>query len=225
MNCKDSVAGLVASLESDQAMSDEAREHIRTCERCGDLIDSARRFQTLLAGDGIEPPILDPTLAAAELEVQRRRWRRAIAVGAGIVLILAAAVAWMLIAAREVPPLEAILVVSGGVMIGVLMLTPLALIWHFVRRSRNGTPQLYKRLKRGRWISGVCLGIAERADVNVNLVRLVFVLLLFFQMIGFWLYLMLGLAMPVHPDDRQFLWRFRLRRWWQRRTRATDVAA
>jgi hypothetical protein len=52
----------------------------------------------------------------------------------------------------------------------------------------------------------------------VRLIRLGFFALLFADGAGFWLYILLDLAMPVHPDDRQHLLRFRLKRWWSRRT-------
>ncbi len=51
----------------------------------------------------------------------------------------------------------------------------------------------------------------------VMIVRIVFLGLLLADGIGLLLYLILDLAMPVHPDDRQYMWRFRLRRWWASR--------
>jgi phage shock protein PspC (stress-responsive transcriptional regulator) len=217
MNCDEAVAALVASLESGEKMSDAQREHIRTCERCRELLDSAKQFQTLLAGNGIEPPALDPVLAAAEEEVRRRRERHAIGVVAGILLILAVAVTYGIVVAGDAPFGEAAMVVGVSLLIALLFMTPLFLILHFVRRSKGGKPRLYKRLGRGRYLSGVCLGIAEATHINVSLVRLAFVLLLFFNGAGFWLYLILDLAMPVHPEDRQHMWRFKVRRWMQRR--------
>jgi hypothetical protein len=58
----------------------------------------------------------------------------------------------------------------------------------------------------------------------VRLLRVIFVVLLFFDGAGFWIYLLLDLAMPVHPDERQHLLRFRLRRWWRRMTNAEQRA-
>jgi phage shock protein PspC (stress-responsive transcriptional regulator) len=217
MNCTDAVAALVASLESGTEMSDEQRAHIRTCEHCRELLDSAKQFQMLLAGNGIEPPSIDPTLIAAEEEVRRRRERRAIGICVGILLILGAAVTWLLVASGEVPPGEAIMVVGASLLLGLLLMTPIFLILYFVRRSKGGKPRLYKRLKKGRYLSGVCLGISEATRLNVSLVRAIFVLLLFFNGSGLWLYLILDLAMPVHPEDRQFMLRFKVRRWIQRR--------
>lgn len=217
MNCKDAVAALVASLERATEMSDEQREHIRTCDRCRGLLDSAKQFQTLLAGNGIETPSIDPVLAAAEEEVRRRRQRRAIGICLGILAIVGAAVAWMLIASGEVRPEEAFAMVGVGIVIGALMLTPVFLVFYFVRRSNRDKPRLYKRLGTGRLLSGVALGLAEATKLNVSLIRTIFVLLLFFDGAGFWLYLILDLAMPVHPEDRQHLLRFKVRRWFRRR--------
>ena len=217
MNCKEAVAALVASLESGKDMTEEQREHIRTCTRCRELLDSAKQFETLLEGNGIETPSLDPVLSAAEDEVRKRRERHAIGVCLGIVLILGAAVAWMLIAAGEAPAGEAIAVVAGAIGIALLMLTPIFIIFYAVRRSKGGKPRLYTRLGKGRQLSGVCLGIAEATKLNVTAIRLAFLLLLFFEGAGLWLYLILDLAMPVHPEDRQHLWRFKVRRWMQRR--------
>ncbi|HYC58817.1 MAG TPA: PspC domain-containing protein [Thermoanaerobaculia bacterium] len=217
MNCKEAVAALVASLESGQDMTEQQRGHIRTCARCRELLDSAKQFESLLEGNGIQTPPLDPIVSTAEDEVRRRRERRAIAVAIGILLILGAAAAWMLIAAGEAPPGEAFAVVGGALGIALLLLTPIFIIFFVVRRSVGGKARLYKRLGKGRQLSGVCLGLAEATKINVTAIRVAFLLLMFVEGAGCWLYLILDLAMPVHPEDRQYLWRFRVRRWMQRR--------
>jgi phage shock protein C len=109
------------------------------------------------------------------------------------------------------------MIVGAAVLVALVLLTPLFLLLHFVRRPYRGKARFYKRLGRGRYLSGVCLGIAESLRVNVSFVRIVFVLLLLFHGAGFWLYLILDLAMPVHPEDREHLWRFKIRRWMQKR--------
>lgn len=76
----------------------------------------------------------------------------------------------------------------------------------------------YKRLRKGRMLSGVCLGIAERTSVPVGIIRLVFLVLVFARLSGVLLYVVLDLLMRVHPDDRATLLRFRLRRWWNNAT-------
>jgi phage shock protein PspC (stress-responsive transcriptional regulator) len=93
------------------------------------------------------------------------------------------------------------------------VITPFLLILLLARAARTAEKRWYKRLKPGRQLSGVCLGLAERFGWNVTIVRLVFLVALFFDGLGLWVYLVLELAMPVHPDDRQYMLRFRLRRW------------
>jgi hypothetical protein len=40
------------------------------------LLDSAKQFQTLLGGNGIQPPAVDAAAVAAEQEVRRAKTRR-----------------------------------------------------------------------------------------------------------------------------------------------------
>lgn len=218
MNCNEAVAALVASLESGTPMTDAQREHIRSCERCRELLDSAKQFQTLLGGNGIQPPAVDATLAAAEKEVRRAQTKRMIFVAAGIALIAWAAVSLLLVRAGEAIPIEAMLVVAAALVAAFLAITPIVLLVWFARSAHSPAKHLYKRLGPGRMLSGVCLGLAEHFRWNVKYVRAAFVIASFFDGLGFWVYLILELAMRVHPDDRQYLRRFRLRRWLARRT-------
>ncbi|MEA2488349.1 MAG: PspC domain, partial [Acidobacteriota bacterium] len=71
---------------------------------------------------------------------------------------------------------------------------------------------IYKRVKPGRILSGVCLGLSETLRAPVLIVRVVFVAFFLANGIGLWIYLFLMLLMPLHPDDRQYLWRFRIMR-------------
>jgi phage shock protein PspC (stress-responsive transcriptional regulator) len=211
MNCKDAVAALVESLESGTPMTDEQREHIRSCERCKSLLESAKEFQSLLAINGVIPPPTDSAIDASVEIVRKRRIRRAVLIAAAVLLLLGGGVVFLLVRAGEAPLLEAMAVVGAALMIGLIFVLPLIALLAAARQP--GKHSLYKRLGRGRMISGVCLGIAQRFSLEVSLVRLVFFGLLFLHGAGFWLYLVLDLAMPVHPDDRQHLWRFRIRRW------------
>ncbi|HYR28011.1 MAG TPA: PspC domain-containing protein, partial [Thermoanaerobaculia bacterium] len=106
---------------------------------------------------------------------------------------------------------------------GAFVAVPLVVffVMRAILRDRHGN-RICKRLKPGKQISGVCLGLSEATGVPVLLFRLGFVVLLFVNGIGLWLYILLDLAMPVHPDDRQHLLRFKLRRMWQRRTAHAD---
>jgi phage shock protein C len=218
MNCNEAVAALVASLESGSPMTDAQREHIRSCERCRELLDSAKQFQTLLGGNGVQPPAVDTTLAAAEKEVRRAQMKRMVLVAIGIGFVAWAAVSVLLIRAGEAVPVEAVFVVGAAILLGLLAITPVVLLVWFARSAHSPAKHLYKRLGPGRMLSGVCLGLAERYRWNVTYVRAAFVLTSFFDGLGFWVYLILELAMRVHPDDRQYMRRFRLRRWLARRT-------
>jgi len=63
-----------------------------------------------------------------------------------------------------------------------------------------------KRLYRSQtdvMIAGVCAGLADYLGVDVTIVRLLFVLLLFFMSGGFWIYLALWIIMPVAPTASQ----------------------
>lgn len=217
MNCNEAVAALVASLESGIPMTAEQREHIRTCERCRELLDSAKQFQALLGGNGIQPPAVDAAAVAAEQEVRRAKMRRTLGIAFAIAVVVWAGLALLLIRAGEVAPVEGFLVAGAGIGIAFLMITPLLLLFLLARAARTTEQRWYKRLKPGRQLSGVCLGLAERFNWNVTIVRLVFLMALFFHGLGFWVYVVLDLAMPVHPDDRQYLLRFRWRRWLARR--------
>ena len=218
MNCNDAVSALVANLERGEAMTDEQREHIRTCERCHALLDSAKQFQTLLGENGIKTPAVDATLAKAEEEVLKQRSRRGVMIVAGFVLLFIAGVFTMMLVTGKDFDLEFVLAaLVAGTFLAALAAVPIVIV---VRINREQKRRFYKRLKPGRQISGVCLGIAEATNQSVTLVRLVFLLLLFFKGIGFWLYLLCDIAMPIHPDDRQYLLRFKIRRWWEKRRMA-----
>jgi phage shock protein PspC (stress-responsive transcriptional regulator) len=139
-------------------------------------------------------------------------------IAVGAVVFLGVAVAVLLNRIGDVPPSNAMIMGSAAMVAGVLIGTPIVLLLWIVRgKTRGGQRRLYQRLGPGRMISGVCLGIAEATRVDVNVIRIAFVVLLLADGVGFWLYVLLALTMAVHPDDRQYLLRFRLRRWWQRR--------
>lgn len=212
MNCNEAVAALIASLENGTPMTAEQREHIRICGRCRELLDSAKQFQTLLAGNGIQPPPVDATLAATAEEVRRRRMWRALKIMAVCVAVFVLGMASLFAAIGEMLP-QALIFISAGIAAASMIALTIAVLLLLVR---GGTRRIYKRLGPGRVLSGVCLGIAEATRVDVRLIRLGFFALLFADGIGLALYILLDLAMPVHPDDRQYLLRFRLRRWWAR---------
>jgi phage shock protein C len=209
MNCNDAVAALVASLENGTTLTGEQREHIRTCARCREMLDSAKEALRSEPRD----VAIDGALAAAEKEVHRKRFWRSVRVFLGVTLVAAAAFATFAVQVGDVPLLEAFFFTGVGLVAALFTVTPLLLLVWFVRGHH-----VYRRLGAGRQLSGVCAGLAEGSKLDVRLLRIIFLVLILFDGAGFWLYILLTLAMPVHPDDRQYLLRFRLRRWWNRRT-------
>lgn len=223
MTCNEAVAALVASLESGSSMSEEQRTHLLTCERCRELFDSAKQFQSALAGNGIAVPPVEPALAAAEEEARRRRFRRSVKMFVALGIVLALVFLFIPLGAGLAFG-ERALVLGMALLISAGFAIPIIAVFLLARGSSTRS-RWYRRIGPGHMLSGVCLGVAEALHLNVSLVRLVFVVLLFMGGgIGFWLYVLLAVAMPVHPEDRQYMLRFRLRRWWERRTHAEHHA-
>jgi len=206
MTCNDAVEALIAFVRSGEPISEEQREHLRTCARCRELLDSTRQFQSMLEEAPVKEPEVDATVIEDAVRHEHRKsiLRKVVAI-IGVSAILIAIVASMRsYGAFGMPELILLLAIFAlPVVVGI------ALARAIESRSRT---RLYKRLKPGRQISGVCLGIAEATRVSVTVVRLVFVALLFFKGAGAFLYLALDLAMPVHPADREYLWRFKAKK-------------
>jgi phage shock protein PspC (stress-responsive transcriptional regulator) len=219
MNCTEAVSALVASLEGSGTITDEQREHIRTCERCRELLDSAKQFQTMLGADG-GPEVDVPDVAgAAEHEVQAARRRSLIIrVLIGVLIVTAFIFFGAIFTTGFADPFGGEDAGAGLVVIifagaAIFAVCPLLLLY-FVARSiamRSGK-RLYKRLHPARWWLGVCTGLAEATKVSVGVYRLAFTILMFFDGVGLLLYVVFALAMPVHPADREYLWRFQARR-------------
>lgn len=167
-------------------------------------------------------PNVEDVVAAAEYEVRRKRIRSVIGVAVAVSLIMIAGVLLMLFAGGEAGSIGFWLYAIGiAGLISAGFAVPILLIVYVLRDTAKR--RIYKRLKPGRMLHGVCLGLAEKTNVDVVIVRLVFLaLLLVGGGLGFWFYVALDVAMPVHPDDRQYLLRFRLRRWLARRRAHAD---
>jgi phage shock protein C len=217
MNCTEAVSALVASLEGSGTITDEQREHIRTCERCRELLDSAKQFQTMLSGEDVSDVTVHTVAAVAEQEVARAR-RRGLIIRVLAVLLGLATLFWLMVPAGMLLGFdrvsESAMVVAMVVSIAILVAAPVLLIIVTVRAAVNPASgkRVYKRLGPGRMVSGVCLGLSERSGISVGWLRVGFVLLMMFDGVGLLLYILLDLFMPVHPDDRQYLLRFKLRR-------------
>ncbi|HEX7154708.1 MAG TPA: PspC domain-containing protein [Thermoanaerobaculia bacterium] len=222
MNCNEAVSALIASLEGEGTITDAQREHLRTCARCRELLDTARQFQTMLAeptSGASAPEVANvPDVATvAEQEVARAR-RRRLFIRIVAVMFGLATLFWMLVPAAIYFGQERLSEIAIGVaMVAsllILVVTPLLLLTFAVREAVNppSGKRIYKRLGPGRILAGVCLGLSERLGVGVWWLRLGFFVLMTIHGIALLIYILLTIFMPVHPDDRQYLLRFRVRR-------------
>jgi phage shock protein C len=62
---------------------------------------------------------------------------------------------------------------------------------------------MYKKLYRSRKervIAGVCGGLAKYFEMDPVIVRIIAVVLLFCGGAGFWIYLLMGLIVPLEPE-------------------------
>lgn len=64
--------------------------------------------------------------------------------------------------------------------------------------------RLYRVIEQKR-LGGVCTGLAEYFDISTSLVRILFLIALVLGSFGFWLYLILWLALPSKPKANQSL--------------------
>lgn len=62
--------------------------------------------------------------------------------------------------------------------------------------------RLYRSIKDPK-IAGVCSGIAEYFNIDPVLIRILFVFMLFFGMLGFFLYIALAIIIPKHPGENE----------------------
>lgn len=220
MNCNEAVAALIASLETGTPMTEAQRAHVQSCPKCRELMESAKQVLADAETPSVAPAVspIDEAVAAAEAQVLRNRMRRIVWVIAGVATIIASGIALMLLPFEEAGSYGFWLYAAGmGALISAGFAVPVLLMIYLLRDSARR--RIYKRFKPGRVIDGVCLGMAEKFNLDVTLVRLVFIALVVLAGgLGIWFYVALDVAMPVHPDDRQYLRRFRLRRWWARRT-------
>ncbi len=204
MTCKEAIAELMQSIDANAPTSEEARAHLRECERGRALLTSVSE----------QVPAEDAAIDSS-----------AIAIGAAIIV----SGLLMLIPLRRgggiaVPELA--IIAFAGICIAIIVGAPLLILFSTVANAKasSGERRFYKRLGPGRWIEGVCLGIAEAMGWNVAFVRIAFALLVWFKGLGLLAYIVCALAMPVHPADRRYLLRFRIARAWRRMRHAADDA-
>lgn len=203
---------LLAFLRGGAELSEADRAHLAACPDCSRALRAARSLQDELAradmpGDDDPGPLEHATRKAQSALGRARRQRAAV-----IVLIsLGVLAAWLLAPTGPLGWPEKL------VLFIVVSLLAATIVGGFiiVRRlaTRAGGRRLYRRVGRGGWLAGVCAGLSEASGVSVWAIRAVFVGLLFVWKIGIPLYVLLALALDVHPEDRGRLLRFRLRRW------------
>lgn len=213
VDCTEAVAALLGVVEKGGSMTDEKREHLRTCERCRELLDSAREFQNALSEETPAPEVHHDA-AALEREVAAKRRRNNLA--RIIIAVFAVAMFFFLaLVARNKWQLpEPIGVFLAAVMIAGIIALPVMLLVSAIRgvTVRKDGRRAYRRLGSGRQVAGVCVGLSETFAIRAEVLRLMFIIAAFFKGFGLLVYILFALVMPVHPDDRQYMLRFRLRR-------------
>ncbi|HEY3053488.1 MAG TPA: PspC domain-containing protein [Thermoanaerobaculia bacterium] len=223
MNCQEAIADLMRSIDANAPTSEQARAHLRECERCRALLTSVSEQVPA------EEVSVESSALAAEAAVAKERKRmittRAVAISVAII-VFGLLMLIPLKGASDLSVPERLLVGFTGVCIAILIGAPFLILFSMVARAKTPTGQrrFYRRLGPGRWWEGVCLGIAEATGLNVGFVRGVFVLLAYFKGVGLLAYIICTLAMPVHPADRQYLWRFQIARAWRRMRHGTADA-
>jgi len=219
ITCASSIEALLLSVRQGSALSQEHEAHLATCELCAATLDAASRVRSLLAEQSMTQPYdVETVTSGAVREVERRsRFRRVTTIIAGVAVLGFLSFMFVRSGTRFFPAFIASIFLGS---FGALLI---AVVLSGVRTLRGGGPgerslRLYKRLRRGYQLSGVCLGLSERTGIAPGIFRLIFVALACAKGTGIVLYILLDLVMPVHPDDRRNLLRFRLRRWLEART-------
>lgn len=186
----------------------EARilDHWRQCQDCRALGEQVLR----------DIPVLDPLplpVPQAQILQEVRRQARNALVGRGFIalgLTLGLLGLWALLSwesFRRISPLDAMLLF-------LLFALPLLLVYGLAQWPRR--QKLYKRLRKGRILSGVCLGLAERTQTPAWLWRAGLLLLFFLHPGVSGIYALMAVAMPIHPEDRAGLFRFKVARLYHR---------
>ena len=218
MNCHEAIAELFRSLDAGTPISDAARDHFRECSRCRALLATLTEEEPE-KDRSAEEPSLESTAAAAEAALKKERVKRMAGRWAALMVVAVVVVLTISsIQARAFPGEIAAVVFIGVILFMIFVGLPFLLLFHYFANAKteHGEHGFYKRLGPGRWLGGVCLGIAEAKGWSVALVRAVFLLLAWFKGIGVLAYVICVLAMPVYPGDRRYLLRFKIARAWRR---------
>lgn len=216
--CNESLESLRSFLDGGMAPAPGHVAHWRECADCRRVVSAARREIAELESEGeasaddraLQERARAATTAAVEVgrAVQRGfgRWRAALILGVGMAGVAVGAPLMDPSGADSWP--RALL---AWILLGLSMAAAGLVLLRVPSRFA-----LYKRLRPGYQLSGVCLGLADKTDLPVGILRLVFFVLALANGVGIWIYVVLDLLMPVHPEDRRHLLRFRVLRWWRR---------
>jgi phage shock protein PspC (stress-responsive transcriptional regulator) len=200
----------------------ELIDHLGQCSECDELLRRAQLLGDLLARTPDEPPpavvpvALSQAMTDEVIAAVRRRSR--LRIGLAIAIAAIGIASWYLAGtAMHVHHPYAVWSI-----LMILFAGPLVLVATTAGIDAGGPARLYRRM-RGRQLSGICQGLSEATRVPVWIWRMAFVGLVFFKGTGLILYLLLDVVLPIHPDDRAGLLRFRIARWW--RSRRASAAA
>ena len=202
------------SIDAEAAISGAARDHLRECSRCRALL------ATISDQRPVEDASIEPSAAAAEATVERERRKRMttrVVAGAAALIVFGLLILVPMSKGQFAPDI-ALAIVVVGIAISILVAAPLLLLFSAVAHAKTpgGERRFYKRLGPGRWVDGVCVGIAQATGWPLALVRAIFLLLVWFKGVGVFAYIVCSLAMPVHPDDRRYMLQFKIARAWRR---------
>ena len=64
-------------------------------------------------------------------------------------------------------------------------------------------PKKLYRVRQGRKLCGVCRGVAEYLNLDVTVVRVLWVVVTLCWSIGFWAYLICAIALPDKPEQKE----------------------
>lgn len=212
-HCAEHLATLLRLIERGDEIPPELKSHLATCAECARLLDAMNRVQADLERDDAsanEEPVVAQTVEKSAAAVSESRRTRNLVTAIAIAATIAAGV-WMLGYGVQ-SEFEGLANVGMAVLIFAPLFIGVTLLILLRKRLREPGRAIYRRLGPGRQLAGVCLGLAESMSVQVVIMRVVFLGLLFANGAGWWLYILLTLLMPTHPDDRQYLLRFQFAR-------------
>jgi phage shock protein PspC (stress-responsive transcriptional regulator) len=215
-HCAEHLATLLRLVERGEEIPTALKAHLATCSECARLLDAMNRMYSDIDAPAAsaDESVVAQTLEQSAGEVERsNRTRNVMRAVTAFALILG--IGW-LVGVGMSSPTQSVAIISRVLLVIVPLALIIALGLAFRDRLQQPGRVIYKRVKPGRVLSGVCLGLAESLRAPVFILRIVFIAFFFIKGIGLWIYLLLMLLLPLHPDDRQYLWRFRIVRAFRR---------